>query len=52
MVFVRIEVRGDDNSIAELASSKRLLRLLTVRDAIEFDEYLIKKNTSFHFQTI
>lgn len=43
MIFVRIEVRGDDNAIAELSSGKCLLRLLTINHRIELNEYLQKE---------
>lgn len=43
VVFVGIEVGGDHDPIAELATSKCLLRFLAVSNAVELNKYLWNK---------
>lgn len=40
MILIWIEVRRDDHTVAKLAPSKRLLRLLAVDDRVELDKHL------------
>lgn len=48
MIIVGIEVRCDDDTIAELATGERLLRMLTIQNGIEFNKNL---TTSWHIDT-
>jgi hypothetical protein len=40
MIAVGVEVGCHDHAIAELASSERLLRVLTIQNRIELHKYL------------